>query len=318
MTPPKFVVIGNPIEHSLSPEIHLAFGADVGIHLSYEKLYAETDKFESAAQAFFTNGGIGMNVTAPFKQDAFAFSAECDAAAIAAGAVNTIHAENDAFFGYNTDGIGLVRDLERLGWDLEDSRTLILGAGGAAQGVIQPLLEAGASLTVANRTYSRAETLQKRFSAISIVAFDKLDGGWDIVIDATAAGWQRERLPLATWIFEDARCYDLGYSRDGQTPFVSQVESTAAEVSDGLGMLVEQAAEAFRIWHGVVPQRAPVLAGLRNPKRQFIAGAECPRCHKEDTIYVEQDLLGAPKLRGCHECDFSEDMQGNVSINILK
>ncbi|MYD42422.1 MAG: shikimate dehydrogenase [Gammaproteobacteria bacterium] len=316
MSAAKFAVIGNPIAHSLSPAIHQAFAAETGIELSYEKIYAETDQFEKIARSFFKSG-VGMNVTAPFKQDAYKFVGQRDAASQAAHAVNTIHSQGGEFVGYNTDGVGLVRDLHRLQWPVQNAAILILGAGGAAQGIALPLLEAGASVTVTNRTHARAVALRRQFPSIGLARIDQLQAGWDIVINATAAGWQQQRLPIADHVFGNANCYDLGYQRGGKTSFVQQVERVATAAEDGLGMLVEQAAEAFQIWHGTLPQTWPVLNGLRHPKRQFIAGAECPRCHKLDTIYVERDLLGNPLLRSCKSCSFQEDIDGNMSINLL-
>ena len=312
----RFAVIGNPIAHSLSPEIHLAFAAQVDLEITYDRILSAPDDFHTTAQEFFGANGIGVNVTAPFKQDAFEFVNERDSASKASGAVNTIHAVDGAFLGYNTDGIGLVADLTRLGWPLRQAKILVIGAGGAAQGIVLPLLEQGAELALANRTRSRAEALKKQFPEIEVFGLEQLSRRWDIVINATAAGWQQQQLPVPGEIFEDARCYDLGYQRDGRTPFIQQVEPDAGETSDGLGMLVEQAAEAFRIWHDVKPQTIAVLEGLRNPKRQFIAGAECPRCGAPDTIYVERNLQGNATLRACHVCNYSEDIEGNVSVEL--
>lgn len=312
----QFAVIGNPIAHSLSPEIHLAFAAQVGLEIHYERILAAPDDFQTTVRDFFSRNGIGLNVTAPFKQDAYAFVDERDLASNASGAVNTIHAVGERILGYNTDGTGLVADLTRLAWRLHETKTLVIGAGGAAQGIVLPLLEQGAELYIANRTRARAEALKKHFPDVEVLGLDELPERWDIVINATAAGWQQERLAVSSGVFEGARCYDLGYQRDGRTPFIQQVEPYASETADGLGMLVEQAAEAFRIWHDVKPQTNPVLHGLRNPKRQFIAGAECPRCNKLDTIYVERDLVGNPTLRACRACNYSEDVEGNVSIDL--
>ena len=314
----QFAVIGNPIDHSLSPEIHLAFAMQAGLQLTYDRILAPSDDFQTATQDFFAKNGIGLNVTAPFKQDAYKFVDQKDQASIAASAVNTIHALDDVFLGYNTDGIGLVADLARLRWPLQRAKILVIGAGGAAQGIVLPLLESGAEISLANRTRSRADAFKQQFPKIDVLNLEDLKQGWDVVINATAAGWQQERLPVPSVTFENARCYDLGYQRDGRTPFIQQVESIAGETSDGLGMLVEQAAESFRIWHDVKPQTRPVLDGLRNPKRQFIAGAVCPRCNQQDTTYVERDLIGNVTLRACSACNYVEDVQGNVSINLQK
>ena len=312
----KFAVIGNPIAHSLSPEIHLAFAAEFGLEITYERILATPDGFHDTAKDFFTSNGVGLNVTAPFKQVAYKFVDKRDPQSDASGAVNTIHAVDDRHLGYNTDGIGLVADLSRLGWTLPGAKVLVIGAGGAAQGIVLPLLDQGVELSVANRTKSRADALKEQFPKVQVVGLEELSPGWDVVINATAAGWQQQQLPIPGTVFNDARCYDLGYQRDGRTPFIQQVDTQAAETSDGLGMLVEQAAEAFHIWHDVKPQTKPVLEGLRNPKRQFIAGAVCPRCKRQDTLYIESDLQGNATLRACHACGYSEDIEGNVSINL--
>ena len=312
----RFAVIGNPIAHSLSPEIHLAFAAETSRQLTYEKLLAEVDGFDATVSEFFDDQGAGLNVTAPFKGDAFNFVTERDSVAEAAGAVNTIAASNDGFIGYNTDGIGLVNDLKRLEWPISGSKVLVIGAGGAAQGIILPLLQNEAEITVANRTLTKAEALRVAFPKISVNSFNELTDGWDVVINATAAGWHQQGLAIQDRVFQHAHCYDLGYQRDGQTPFILKVEKSAASCSDGLGMLVEQAAAAFEIWHGIKPSTAPVLNGLRNPKRQFIAGAVCPRCGEQDTIYVERDLQGIVMLRVCKACGFSEDSEGNESLRL--
>ncbi len=311
----RFAVVGNPIGHSLSPEIHLAFAATFHKRITYEKILVEIGQFPSDAKAFFADQGMGLNVTAPFKGDAYDFVDEHDRAAEAAGAVNTIHTYGDIYLGYNTDGLGLVNDLNRLEWSLRDAKVLILGAGGAVQGIVLPLLNADAKLTLANRTQSRAEVLRVQFPQLQVVNLSALQAGWDIVINATATGWQR--LPVQDAVFKDARCYDLNYQQNGQTPFIQQVQPFACAVSDGLGMLVEQAAEAFRIWHGVRPQTMPVLKSLRKPKRQFIAGAVCPRCRRQDSIYVQRDLQGNAIVRACHVCTFREDINGNVAVNLL-
>ena len=168
----RFGVIGNPIAHSLSPEIHLAFAAECGIDIRYERLLADEGAFDkTVAGRFFDAGGIGLNVTAPFKNDAYRLVEHRDRAAEAASAVNTIHAVDGALRGYNTDGIGLVADLKRLAWSTQAAKVLLIGAGGAAQGVVLPLLESGADLWVANRTKARAEALRTQFSALESPRF---------------------------------------------------------------------------------------------------------------------------------------------------
>ena len=316
MTSNQYAVIGNPVEHSLSPDIHRAFAKQLGIQLSYDKLYSEVSAFDQTVEQFRASGGQGLNVTAPFKGDAFRFSTWLNEAAISAKAVNTLHFQDSEVRGFNTDGIGLVGDLRRLSWIIKDMSVLIIGAGGATQGILQPLLKGGANITVANRTYSRAVSLQESFPEIQVASLDELDSGWSIVINATATGWQNQELPIELNVLQDARCYDLAYAKNGETTFTNQAKKTASELSDGLGMLVEQAAESFRIWHGIQPSTQPILRELRKPKTRFIAGAVCPRCQKQDTLFIELDLLGTPVRRSCHSCDFSDDQDGNVSVTL--
>ena len=316
MTTNRFAVIGNPIEHSLSPEIHQAFAKQVGIRLTYSKLFSEVDQFTGTVNRFVEEGGTGLNVTAPFKQDAYAYSNSLSDAAKSANAVNTLHAVDGQINGFNTDGIGLVRDLKRLHWNLDSADLLVLGAGGATQGILQPLLDSGAQITVANRTLSKADALLTTFPPIRITSLDKIESNWSIVINATAAGWHNQALPIDVNHLRDAKCYDLGYAKDGQTTFIQQIESMASETSDGLGMLVEQAAESFYIWHGIRPSTENVLSELRQPVIRFIAGAVCPSCKSEDSIYVELDLLGKPVKRRCTQCGFNDDPQGNVGLTI--
>lgn len=316
MTGGRFAVIGNPIAHSLSPEIHLAFGKQTHIELSYDKLHAENDQFALVARQFFGDGGAGMNVTAPFKGDAFRFVDERDAAAELSGSVNTIQLKGDILLGYNTDGVGFIKDLGRLDWPLDKAKVLILGAGGATCGLLDPLLNAGAQLTVANRTESKAQALRSVWPSLNIAKLSDLSRGWDVVINATAASWQEHQIPISKDVFKDARCYDLAYKKDGLTPFTLQASDQSLACSDGLGMLVEQAASAFHIWHGVRPNATSVIERIRNPKRRFIAGAVCPRCSAHDTIQVEFDLQDHATQKACTACDFIERSDGSVSIAI--
>ena len=316
MSTPRFAVIGNPISHSLSPEIHLAFGKQLGVGLSYEKLQADDDQFGLAAREFFSTTGVGLNVTAPFKGDAHRFADELDRASTDSGAVNTIHNVGDLFFGYNTDGVGLLRDLKRLQWDVSQANVLILGAGGATQGILTPLIDAEAQITVANRTFSRAEALQNRWSSLTVSPLDKLGDRWDMVINATSVSWQDNQLSVSDQVFTGAKCYDLAYQRDGSTTFTRRVEPMASDCSDGLGMLVEQAAVSFQIWHGVTPDTTQILQALRKPTRRFIADAVCPRCHAKDTIYVEFNLQHEATHKVCTACGYQEDKDGNVVVQI--
>ena len=261
----RYAVIGNPVDHSLSPRIHAAFAARTGEDVEYGRLEAPTDGFAAAAGTFFAEGGKGLNVTLPFKLDAWQWVDRHDDAAAASGAVNTIVVDRNAKRGCNTDGIGLVRDLtDNLGWNLDGARTLVLGAGGAAQGVIEPLKRAGAvDLTIANRTQSKAETLALRFGAAS-AGLDEVGGGWEVVLNGTAAGLAGIGGLVAPEVVGDARCYDMFYALDGATPFCRwAAEQGASAVSDGLGMLIEQAAESFLLWRGVRPDTEGIAKALR-------------------------------------------------------
>lgn len=269
----RYAVIGNPISQSKSPAIHAAFARQTGQHLTYEALLAPLDGFADAVARFRDEGGRGMNVTVPFKLEAFALAGTHSPRARAAGAVNTLAFGPDGVHGDNTDGVGLVRDLmHNLGCRLAGSRILLLGAGGAARGVMLPLLgEQPASLTLANRGADKAEALVRTFREqagsipLDACGFAALAGReFDVVINATAASLANEAPPLPSGVYAPgALAYDMMYRR-GDTPFIAVARRDgAARVADGLGMLVEQAAESFLLWRGVRPQTAPVLADLR-------------------------------------------------------
>lgn len=272
--PDRYAVFGNPIAHSKSPQIHAAFARQTGQDLTYEALLAPLDGFAAAVSAFRAAGGKGANVTVPFKLEAFALSDRCAPRARAAGAVNTLSFAADGIHGDNTDGIGLAVDLTRnLGCSLEGKRVLLLGAGGAARGVVLPLLEQRpAGLIIANRTVSKAQQLRDLFrgddgsSAITACGFNDLAGSqFDVIINATAASLSDEAPPLPEGLYAPGSlAYDMVYGK-GPTPFLRAAQAQgAARLTDGLGMLVEQAAEAFRIWRGVRPDSAAVLAALRS------------------------------------------------------
>ena len=316
MNEDHYAVVGNPIEHSMSPLIHAAFAKQAGQQLTYEKLLAPIGGFEHVVDKFFNEGGSGLNITAPFKNDAFRWVGDLDDSANTPQAVNTIAKTKDEFVGYNTDGVGLINDLKRLGWHLSDQRILILGAGGATQGILEHLLSANASVSVANRTLAKAVNLQTQFPDINALELSKVTSAWDIVVNATSSQAFESDLKLDNRVFSGTRCYDLNYSQYGITPFTEYVRSEADAVSDGLGMLVEQAAVAFAIWRGVEPSTTWVLEGLRNPKRQFIAGARCSKCSCIDTVYVELDLLGNATVRGCVECGFVEHADGTHAVGV--
>lgn len=262
----RYAVVGNPVAHSLSPRIHAAFAANTGEDIEYGRLEAPVDGFVRTATTFFAEGGRGLNVTLPFKLDAWRWVDAHDAAAAASGAVNTIVLDGDTHRGCNSDGIGLVRDLtDRLGWELDGARTLVLGAGGAVQGVLGPLLDTGcAGLTIANRTREKATALAARFG-VAGSSLDDVGTGWDVVVNGTSAGLAGVGGLVPPQAVAGSRCYDLFYALDARTPFCEWAgENDARAVSDGLGMLVEQAAEAFRLWRGVHPDTAGIAESLRN------------------------------------------------------
>jgi shikimate dehydrogenase len=276
-TPPaRFAVIGNPVAHSRSPSIHARFARQTGIALEYGLLPAPLDGFTQAVQDFFASGGRGLNVTVPFKQEAHALAGRhLSERARLAGAVNTLWQQDGTVHGCNTDGVGLVADLQRLGAPLQGARLLLLGAGGAARGVLQPLAQAGcARIHIVNRTAERAHTLAAEWlratgassPAVSAggLADALLGGPWDVVINASSSslGDTPPDLPAGLYA-EGALAYDMMYGAQA-TPFMQQASRDgAARVADGLGMLVGQAAESFFIWHKVRPDTAPVLAALR-------------------------------------------------------
>jgi len=268
----KYAVFGNPIKHSKSPVIHAAFAEQCGQAMQYRAVRVELDGFERAVGNFFAGGGCGLNITLPFKQQAFALADEHSDRAARAGAVNTLCLQDDgSLFGDNTDGIGLVRDMiANLGWQLRDQRILVLGAGGAVRGVLEPLLrERPQSLTIANRTAQKARDLAAEFAELGALegcGLDQLEGRqFDLVINAISAGLDGEMPELpGSLLTERSCCYDMLYDAE-PTPFMRWAAlHTAWAVADGLGMLVEQAAESFYRWRRVRPATGPVIAQLRN------------------------------------------------------
>ncbi|MFD2273678.1 shikimate dehydrogenase [Undibacterium arcticum] len=265
----RYVVIGNPIAHSKSPEIHAQFAAQTGQRIDYQRLLAPLDGFAATVQAFIEAGGKGANVTVPFKLDAFALATRLTDRAQAAGAVNTLRFDGAAIIGDNTDGVGLVADLVRnASCPIAGKRVLLLGAGGAARGVLLPLLQQQPSdIVIANRTPLKAQQLAQQFAGHGVVkacAFDALAGRFDIVINATAASLQAQLPPIRADIFFGAGAlgYDMMYGQTA-TVFMEFATRHGAVARDGLGMLVEQAAEAFLFWRGVRPDTAPVFTALR-------------------------------------------------------
>jgi shikimate dehydrogenase len=270
--PDAYAVMGNPITHSRSPQIHAAFAKQTKQRIEYTAIQIDIGGFGQAVGNFFANGGKGLNITVPFKQEAWQLADNLGAEAKQAGAVNTLLMNPEGqLVGRNTDGIGLVRDLlQNHKTSIANKRLLLVGAGGAARGVLQPLLnENPATLVIANRTPDRAYDLAKDFSEfgdVHGVGFDDLgDQSFDLIINATAASLQGEVPPLPdTVCAEDFWCYDMMYSAE-PTPFVRWGEQHNASKSvDGLGMLVEQAAESFFLWRGIHPETTPVIQSIRD------------------------------------------------------
>ena len=257
----RYALVGNPVAHSKSPLIHAAFARATSQDLEYALIEAPLDGFAATVERFRAGGGSGLNVTLPFKQEAFRLCSRVSERARVAQAVNTLALETG--FGDNTDGIGLVRDLSQ-NLNYEFSVVLLLGAGGAAQGVLGALLEAGAErVVIANRTGSRAKALAERFPGASGCDFNSVPAEpFDLVVNATSAGLTDEAPPLPPGLLRrGVLAYDMVYGR--QTPFLAAARSAGARTCDGLGMLVEQAAESFFVWRGVRPQTGPVLEKLR-------------------------------------------------------
>ncbi len=269
-----FGVVGNPIAHSQSPFIHHEFARQSGLNLVYEKILAPIDGFDSTVLDFFKAGGRGLNITVPFKQEAYRLAqAHLSQRAAHAGAVNTLWMHDNALHGCNTDGAGLVADLIRLGHAPRGKRTLLLGAGGAARGAIPALLEAGCqTLHIANRTASKAEQLQRDFAdyaapyttRLTAGALTHVEGEWDLVINATSSSLDAATaFDIRLGYAPSALAYDMAYGTE-PTIFMQQAKQNGAQYSaDGLGMLVSQAAVSFAIWNGIEPDPAPVLASLR-------------------------------------------------------
>ena len=265
-----YCVFGNPISHSKSPTIHTAFAGQTGQDITYTAQLAPLDGFAASVAAFIAAGGRGANVTVPFKEEAYRLCTQRSARAELAGAVNMLIFTGSEIIGDNTDGAGLLRDISsRRPAPLASQRILLLGAGGAARGAIGPLLEGQPSaLVIANRTPAKASALAEHFSTqgtITGCAFSELAGqSFDIIINATSASLGGELPPLPEGLFAaNSLAYEMMYGQD-DTPFLAFARAQgAAQLTDGLGMLVEQAAEAFTIWRGVRPAVPPVMALLR-------------------------------------------------------
>jgi len=269
----RYAVIGNPIGHSKSPMIHAAFAKTAGHHIEYLALEAPLDGFAGKIDEFIQSGGAGLNITAPFKQDAFAYATELSERARLAGAVNAMKFEGDRRIADNFDGIGLTNDIQHnLGYRIKDRRLLLLGAGGAARGAMMPFLEEQpAEIVLANRSVAKAEELRAQYNAqgrITALGYESLKaaGPFDLVINATSASLHGAELPIPRESFAKAAlAYDLVYGK-GLTPFLRAAKQAGVErIADGVGMLVEQAAEAFAWWRGVRPQTGPLITKMTIP-----------------------------------------------------
>ncbi len=265
----KLAVFGNPIKHSLSPSIHTQFAKQTGCDVSYDKILTPIDGFKESAKSFIDKGANGFNITVPFKLDAYQLATKLTLNAKTAGAVNTIKVQDNQLIGENTDGIGLVKDLtDNLGIDLNNKIILILGAGGATQGVLLPLLQQNPRrVMIANRTASKAEKLKHDFSqygktcgfGLEKIKHDPVD----IIINATSASLDGQMPKIANGCANGAICYDLMYGK--QTPFMDWAQqNNASMVADGLGMLVEQAASSFEFWTEKKPNTKQVIDNLRS------------------------------------------------------
>jgi len=269
-----YAVVGHPISHSKSPRIHSLFACQTGEPVEYTAIQAPLDDFAGTVRSFFERGGKGLNVTVPFKEQAWELADSRAARAEKAGAANTLYCDSEGLLvADNTDGAGLVRDLvKNHRVSLKGARILLLGAGGAVRGVLGPILQQQpAELTIANRTPARAEALAQLFAddagatRLTACGFDGPDQGYDLVINGTSASLQGDLPPISpNVISSETVVYDMMYSV--QTTVFNQwaLDQGATRVFDGLGMLVEQAAESFRIWRGVTPETASVIAELRN------------------------------------------------------
>lgn len=269
-TPDRYAVFGNPIKHSKSPQIHSLFATQTGQDMVYTAELVEPGQFDSAVNTFINNNGKGLNITVPFKEDAWIRADSRSERAQRAGAVNTLKLlDDDSLFGDTTDGVGLVRDLvQNRGIVLKNRNLLLIGAGGAVRGVLEPLLQQRpASLLIANRTRARAVQLATDFSDLGNIegcGLDEVAGHFDIIINGTSASLHGDLPDLPGSIFTPGCCsYDMMYAAQA-TPFMQwSRDNGAGRVFDGLGMLVEQAAESFYIWRGVMPETEPVIHAIR-------------------------------------------------------
>ncbi|MDG2914883.1 shikimate dehydrogenase [Bisgaard Taxon 10/6] len=261
-----YAVWGNPVKHSKSPQIHKIFAEQTQQNMEYEAILGDPERFEIELLSFFANGAKGCNITAPFKERAYDLADEYSERALAAEACNTLkRLDNGCLYADNTDGAGLVSDLARLGWLKPDQSVLILGAGGAAKGVLLPLLRARQNITVSNRTLAKAQHLVDKFLSYGNIRAVGLSDiprqKFDLVINATSLGLQGKTLNIDPEILRLAGAvYDMQYAKDKDTPFVALAKSLGVQnISDGFGMLVGQAAHSFYLWRGVMPDIRPLL-----------------------------------------------------------
>lgn len=270
-TTDHYAVFGNPISHSKSPILHKAFADENKQNLVYEAQCVDEDKFRLAADKFFAEGGLGLNITVPFKTDAYHYANRLSSRAKRAGAVNTLFLEGNHIVGDNTDGAGLVTDItQNLSWSIKDSDVLIVGAGGAVRGVLEPLIEQEPkSITIVNRTIEKANLLAEEFNdlyKIKVCSFSELEKQtFDLIINGTSASLSGDLPPLPNNLIQNnTHCYDMMYARD-LTPFLAWAKTLGSQfLSDGLGMLVCQGAESFFIWRGIRPSTKKVINNLRN------------------------------------------------------
>jgi shikimate dehydrogenase len=284
VNPARLAIVGNPVAHSRSPQIHARFSAATGLAVDYTRVLAPLDQFVATVRAFAESGARGCNVTVPFKGEAFAACTRLSDRARRAEAVNTILFESDGWLGDNTDGVGLVRDIEQnAGVALRGKRVLVLGAGGAAAGALDPLLAARpAALVVANRTVAKAQAMIERFAAgaarldvpLSATSLEAPGADFDVLVNATAASMQGAvpALPAGT-LRPGALALDMMYGA-ATLPFMRWARAQGAVARDGLGMLVEQASEAYFVWMGVRPGTFQVLTELRRDVDATVATAQ--------------------------------------------
>ena len=269
----NFAVIGNPIHHSLSPQIHRAFAKETGLHIEYEAILSPLDEFKNTIHQLIAQKLSGANVTLPFKKEAYELASQHSNHAKIAEAVNTLEFKDDQIIGHNTDGIGLVRDLEQnLNIYLRSKKILLIGAGGAAEGVIYSMLEKKPSeLILTNRTIEKSNVIQNKMDVhaksfdvnLNVIEIAKCPHQYfDVIINATSAGLNNTELGIDHKVFhEGSLAYEMVYGKE--TSYIREAKSQGSKTSDGLGMLVEQAAEAFFIWHHIKPQTKSVIESLR-------------------------------------------------------